>query len=76
MNVETIYINDESDGSFPNHHPDPSVEENMSQLKKSVIENGADLGIGLDGDADRLGIIDEKGNFVSVDTLMAVIGMI
>ncbi len=73
LNIETIYINDESDGSFPNHHPDPSVEENMSQLKKSVIENGADLGIGLDGDADRLGIIDELGNFVSVDTLMAVI---
>ena len=73
LNLEVIYINDVSDGSFPNHHPDPSIEENMAQLKKAVLDNEADLGIGLDGDADRVGIIDEKGCFVSVDTLMAVI---
>ena len=72
MNVEVIYINDVSDGTFPNHHPDPSVEANMEDLKKAVLENGADLGIGLDGDADRLGIIDELGQFVNIDTLMAI----
>ncbi len=73
LNAEVIYINDVSDGRFPNHHPDPSIEENMSQLKKAVLDNKADLGIGLDGDADRVGIIDEKGNFVAADTLMAII---
>lgn len=73
LNAEVIYINDVSDGSFPNHHPDPSVEENMSQLKEAVLKSGADFGIGLDGDADRVGVVDEKGNFVAADTLMAII---
>ncbi len=73
LNLEIIYINEESDGAFPNHHPDPSIEANMEQLKECVLKNDADLGIGLDGDADRLGIIDEKGTFVAADTLMAVI---
>ncbi len=73
LNAEVVYINDVSDGSFPNHHPDPSVETNMEQLKMKVLEVGADLGIGLDGDADRVGIIDELGNFIAADKLMAII---
>ena len=73
LDADVIYINDVSDGSFPNHHPDPSVEANMEQLKKAVLESGADFGIGLDGDADRVGIIDELGNFISADILMAII---
>ncbi len=73
LNVDVHYINDTSDGSFPNHHPDPSIEENMTQLKVAVLANHADLGIGLDGDGDRVGIIDELGNFVSIDTIMAII---
>lgn len=73
LGADAIYINDISDGSFPNHHPDPSVEENLEQLKKKVLEVGADLGIGLDGDADRVGFIDERGNFVPADTAMAII---
>lgn len=72
INADVVYINEESDGSFPNHHPDPSVIENMEQLKRAVIETRADLGVALDGDADRLGIIDEAGNYVGVDTLMAI----
>lgn len=72
INAEVIYINEISDGSFPNHHPDPSVKENMEDLKKKVLDVHADLGIGLDGDGDRLGIIDELGNFVAADTYMAV----
>lgn len=73
LDADVIYINDISDGHFPNHHPDPSIEANMEQLKKAVLDNGADIGIGLDGDADRFGIIDELGNFISADILMAII---
>ena len=57
----------ESNGNFPNHPADPSVEENMSELKKKVIELGYDLGIGIDGDADRVAIISEKGEYIQAD---------
>lgn len=73
INAEIIYINEKSDGSFPNHHPDPSIKENMIMLEEAVKKNHADLGIGLDGDADRVGIVDDAGNFVAADTFMAVI---
>ncbi|HBA37208.1 MAG TPA: phosphomannomutase [Firmicutes bacterium] len=72
LDAEVFYINDTSDGSFPNHHPDPSIEANMEQLKRKVLEVGADVGIGLDGDADRVGIVDEKGQMIAIDTLMAI----
>ncbi len=71
IDYEIIYGN--SDGNFPNHHPDPSVEANMEDLKKYVIENHGDLGIGIDGDADRVGIIDNEGNFITIDKIMIVI---
>ncbi len=73
IDADVVYINDISDGSFPNHHPDPSIEANMNDLKLKVQEVKADFGIGYDGDGDRLGIVDELGNFVPVDTLMAII---
>ncbi len=73
LNLDVIYINDVSDGSFPSHHPDPSVPENMTQLREKVLEVGADIGIGYDGDGDRLGIIDERGNIVAIDTFMAIV---
>lgn len=73
LNLDVTYINDVSDGSFPSHHPDPSVPENMVQLQKKVLEVGADLGIGYDGDGDRLGIIDETGRIVAIDTFMAIV---
>jgi len=60
------------DSSFPNHHPDPAKKENLSALASSVKANNADLGIAFDGDADRLGVIDEKGNILWGDTLLAL----
>ena len=61
---------DESDGSFPNHHPDPSVESNLEQLKKKVVELGADVGISFDGDGDRVGMVTNTGRFVPADQYM------
>lgn len=61
------------DGTFPNHHPDPTVEENMQDVKDCVLANKADLGLGFDGDADRLGVVDEKGRFIPMDDLIAVL---
>lgn len=63
----------DSDPSFPNHHPDPCVEKNLEALKKRVLETHADLGIGFDGDGDRLGVIDENGKFIPTDKYMIMI---
>ena len=71
-NIDPIYICDISDGTFPNHHPDPAIEENMQMLKEKVLETKADLGIAFDGDGDRLGIIDENGKFVMADQYLIV----
>ena len=71
--VDLIYINDESDGHFPNHHPDPCVEANLDQLKKKVIETGADVGIGFDGDGDRLGVVSGDATFIPTDIYMTLI---
>ena len=70
--VEAIPLFNISDGNFPNHHPDPCVEENLSILKKNVSDNHADLGVGYDGDADRVGFIDEKGTFIPIDKFLAI----
>lgn len=72
LNVEAIPLYNISDGSFPNHHPDPCVEENNKDLKEMVIKNSADLGVGFDGDGDRVGIIDEKGNMIDIDKYMII----
>lgn len=61
------------DGTFPNHHPDPTVEENVTDLKKAVKEHSAAIGIGFDGDADRIGVVDEKGRFILGDEIMMVV---
>ena len=58
------------DGHFPNHHPDPTVPENMAALIDRVAATGAELGIGYDGDADRIGVVDEKGRIIWGDELM------
>lgn len=73
MGVETIPLYMESNPDFPNHHPDPSVEKNNEDLKRLVLEHNADLGIGLDGDGDRVGIIDEKGNMIFIDLYAIII---
>jgi len=67
-----ILLYDEIDGSFPNHHPDPTVAENLVDLQKAVAEHGCDIGIGFDGDGDRIGAIDEKGRIVWGDQLLAI----
>jgi phosphomannomutase / phosphoglucomutase len=60
----------ESDGTFPNHHPDPTVVENLQDLIRTVREKGADLGIGFDGDADRIGVVDADGNIIWGDHVL------
>ncbi len=70
---ELVFINDESDGTFPNHHPDPSIEENLSQLKAKVLETRADVGIAFDGDGDRLGIVSNAGKYIPADIFMIII---
>ncbi len=70
---ESITICDVVDGDFPNHHPDPAVEKNMTMLKDVVLKNNCDFGVGFDGDGDRIGIIDDKGNFVYGDQLLAIL---
>ncbi len=62
----------EVDGRFPHHHPDPTVVENLHDLMRTVKEVGADVGIGYDGDADRIGAVDEKGNILWGDRLMVI----
>ena len=63
---------DEIDGSFPNHHPDPTVEKNLVDLKAAVAEHKCDLGIAFDGDGDRIGVVDENGAVLWCDTLMTI----
>lgn len=72
-NIEFIPIFADSNPEFPNHHPDPCVEENLSYLKKKVLETHADVGIAFDGDGDRVGVVDEKGNMVEIDKYMIII---
>ena len=72
MGVETINLFDTPDGNFPNHHPDPTVVENIQVLIKTVRESGAAFGVGYDGDADRIGVVDEKGNIIWGDRLMII----
>lgn len=70
--AEVIPLYCEPDGDFPNHHPDPVVEAYMGDLLKAVVDHGAEVGIGLDGDADRIGAVDEKGNLMPGDRLLAI----
>lgn len=73
FNLDVTYICDTSDAAFPNHHPDPSVESNLEMLKAKVKEIGADIGLALDGDADRIGVVDENGAYISPDMFMIII---
>ena len=70
VGIEVIPLYCESDGTFPNHHPDPTVDENLVDLIARVRESGASMGIGLDGDADRIGAVDERGRIVRGDHLL------
>jgi len=72
IGAEVIPIFCEPDGNFPNHHPDPVVEKYMTALIERVKSEGADCGIGLDGDGDRLGVVDETGKLMFGDQLLAI----
>jgi phosphomannomutase/phosphoglucomutase len=72
LGVDVIPLFAEVDGDFPNHHPDPTKEENLVDLIAEVKRSGADLGIGFDGDADRIGVVDEQGNILWGDMLMTI----
>jgi phosphomannomutase/phosphoglucomutase len=72
LNVTYDLLYCESDGNFPNHHPDPSVSSNLVDLQKRVLELNYDLGIAVDADGDRVRIIDNKGNIINSDIFMIV----
>jgi len=74
LGFEVIPLYCEMDGRFPNHHPDPTVEANLEDLKQRVISEGAEIGIALDGDADRIGAVDGKGRVIWGDQLMILFG--
>ena len=72
MGCEVTELFSETDGTFPNHHPDPTIPENLRVLIDTVRAQKADAGIAFDGDADRIGVVDEKGNILWGDQLMVI----
>lgn len=68
-----VYIYDDLDGTFPNHEPNPLVEKNVADLKKTVLKNHSDIGVIFDGDADRVMFVDEKGEFISPDLIIGLL---
>lgn len=73
LGCDVVPLYCEPDGRFPNHDPDPLVEENVRDLKAMVLAESADMGIGLDGDGDRLGVVDERGVMVLPDKYVALL---
>ncbi|MEC9488058.1 MAG: phosphomannomutase/phosphoglucomutase [Halanaerobium sp.] len=70
LGCEVVPLYCESNPEFPNHHPDPVKTENLLDLRDMVLAEGADLGVGFDGDGDRIGVVDDQGNIIWGDTLM------
>jgi phosphomannomutase/phosphoglucomutase len=73
LKVPTEALHIEMDGRFPNHHPDPTVEENLVDLRNAVLGTGCDVGIAYDGDADRIGVIDDRGEVLWGDRLLILL---
>lgn len=74
LGAEVIPLFCESDGSFPNHHPDPTIPENLEDLRVAVRREGAELGIAFDGDGDRIGGVDETGRILFGDQYLVIFG--
>lgn len=74
LNVEAVELFFDMDGRFPNHHPDPTVPENLRDLAKTVRKEKAEMGIAFDGDADRIGALDENGGAIYGDMLLLIFG--
>jgi len=72
MGCDSHALFSEPDGRFPNHHPDPTVEENVRDLIATVKRDGAELGIAFDGDADRVGLVDHTGRVIWGDEMLVV----
>ncbi len=73
MGCEVVELHCQPDGTFPNHHPDPTIEENMQDLAEKVRETHSALGIAFDGDGDRIGIVDEQGKMIWGDMLLLLL---
>lgn len=73
LGVELVELFTDPDSSFPNHHPDPTVTENLKDTIDAVRQTGADIGIAFDGDGDRIGIVDENGRIIWGDELMVLL---
>ena len=69
---EIVELYETPDGTFPNHHPDPTVEENLAELIDTVKHNNLEVGLGFDGDGDRIGVIDERGEIIWGDMLVLI----
>lgn len=73
VGLKPTILFEQPDGRFPNHHPDPTVEENLAAMRAEILKSKAQLGIGFDGDADRIGLMDQDGRFILGDELMALV---
>src|SRR5213596_22472 len=73
LGAEVVPLHAESDGTFPNHHPDPTVIETLQDLQAAVVGEGCELGIAFDGDGDRIGAVDEQGRVVFGDQLLVLL---
>jgi len=73
LGCQVIELHCQPDGTFPNHHPDPTIEANMADLIGAVREHRADLGIAFDGDGDRIGVLDEQGRIIWGDMLLLLL---
>lgn len=73
IGCDVVEVCTELDGTFPNHIPNPEEEKNLTELKEQVIASGSDIGLGIDGDGDRIGLINEKGEFLEADYIIMLL---